>query len=137
MNYKNKIKIIISIFFISFLIFNFNFVNAAEPNTDPPESLKYDPLKNLETVAVTHAHYTSANEDTLLTNVATIVAGILSLLGIIFLVLILMGGYQWMMAGGNEETITKAKKRITNATIGLAIIALAYAIHIFVIKMLL
>ena len=56
----------------------------------------------------------------------------LSLLGIFFLILIIIGGYEWMMAGGNEETIQKAKKRIINATIGLAIVLMAYAITYFI-----
>ena len=63
----------------------------------------------------------------------TIIQYILGFLGIIFLILIIIGGYQWMTAGGNEETIGKAKKRIINATMGLAIVLMAYAISYFII----
>lgn len=58
--------------------------------------------------------------------IARIVGYILAMIGIVFLVYIIMAGYSWMMAGGNEEKIKKAKDKIVNSTIGLAIILLAY-----------
>jgi len=61
-----------------------------------------------------------------------IVQYILGFLGVIFLVLVIIGGYQWMTAGGNEESITKAKKRIINATIGIVIVLGAYIITDFI-----
>ena len=42
-----------------------------------------------------------------------------------------------MTSGSNEETISKAKKMIGNATIGLVIIIMAYAITMFVFDVLL
>jgi hypothetical protein len=62
----------------------------------------------------------------------TIIQYVLGFLGIIFLILIITGGYQWMTAGGNEETIAKAKKRIINATIGIVIVLAAYVITDFI-----
>lgn len=53
---------------------------------------------------------------------------VLSFVGIIFLLLTIYGGYLWMTAAGNEEQISKAKKIITAAIIGLIIIAGAYTI---------
>jgi len=58
----------------------------------------------------------------------------LSLLGVIFLILIIYGGFVWMTAAGNEQKILKAKKIITNAVIGTAIAMSAYAITLFVFK---
>lgn len=60
-----------------------------------------------------------------------IVNVVLSSLGLITVILIIYGGVVWMTAGGNEEKITKAKKVITSAIIGLAIILLAWSIFIF------
>lgn len=51
--------------------------------------------------------------------------GIIGFLGLIFLVLIIWGGFKWMTAQGNEEQIGRAKKVILNAALGLAIILLA------------
>lgn len=52
----------------------------------------------------------------------------LGFVGIIIFINIIFAGYQWIMSGGNEETISKAKNRIKNSIIGLVIIAAAYAI---------
>jgi cytochrome bd-type quinol oxidase subunit 2 len=56
----------------------------------------------------------------------------LSLLGIIFIALMLYGGYLWMTGRGNEEKITRAKDLIQAAIIGLIIVVAAYAISFFV-----
>jgi len=60
--------------------------------------------------------------------IAGVIAYALSFMGVIFFVLIVMGGWLWMTAAGNEEKVTKAKKIIVSATIGLTIILLAYLI---------
>lgn len=69
-------------------------------------------------------------------SLAEIIGGLiglfLSLLGIIFLVLIIYGGYIWMMSRGNEQEVLKAKKIITNAVIGILIVVSSYAITAFV-----
>lgn len=56
----------------------------------------------------------------------TLIGAALSFIGIIFLILIIYGGFQWMTAGGNEEQVTKAKVLIISAVVGLMIIASAY-----------
>lgn len=66
--------------------------------------------------------------------VATIIKTALTLLGILFVILMIYSGYQWMMAGGNEDAVKKAKSRIINAVIGLVIIIFAYSITAFVFK---
>ncbi|MFA5937366.1 MAG: hypothetical protein WC822_05850 [Candidatus Paceibacterota bacterium] len=57
----------------------------------------------------------------------------LGLLGIIAVVIILIAGFKWMTAGGNEEQVTEAKARITQGVIGLAVILSAYAIASFAV----
>src|SRR3989338_10157451 len=68
---------------------------------------------------------------------ARIIRVALGFLGIVVLTLIIYGGFLWMTAAGNEETIAKAKKVLTNAIIGLAIILSAFAITQFVLNTLL
>lgn len=63
-----------------------------------------------------------------------IIKTILGFVGTIFLILIIVSGFQWMTAGGNEETIKKARGRMTSAVIGLAIILGAWVITDFVIN---
>ncbi|MBU1037109.1 pilin [Patescibacteria group bacterium] len=58
---------------------------------------------------------------------------ILGFLGVIFLVLVIYGGFQWMTAGGNEEKVKKGRDMIVQAAIGLAIILFAFVLTNFVI----
>ena len=58
----------------------------------------------------------------------------LSLLGVIFLIHMIYGGFKWMKARGNAPEVEKAKEVIISAVIGLVIIAGSYAITAFVIS---
>lgn len=66
------------------------------------------------------------------TVVGSFIAVLLSFVGAIFFILIIYSGFQWMTAGGNEEKVEKARARIINASIGLAITVAAYFITWFV-----
>ena len=66
--------------------------------------------------------------------VGNIIFAALSLLGIIFVLLMIYGGFIWMQARGNTDDVKKAKDIITNAIIGIAIIALAFAVTSFVVN---
>lgn len=68
--------------------------------------------------------------------VANIVQIVLEFLAIIFLVLVVWSGFEWMTAGGNQEKIDQAKKRLRNSIIGLAIVLMAYGITYFVLDQL-
>jgi hypothetical protein len=58
---------------------------------------------------------------------------ILGFLGIIAVVIILLGGFKWMTAAGNEDKVGEAKKIIVAGVIGLIIILGAWAIANFVL----
>lgn len=64
---------------------------------------------------------------------SNIVDAVLGLLGLIFLVLIIYGGFLWMSAAGNEEQVTKAKKILKSAVIGVVIVLSSYGIAHFII----
>lgn len=53
------------------------------------------------------------------------VNGMLTLLGLLFLIMIIRGGVIWMTAGGEEEKARQAKLIIKNSVYGLAIVLLA------------
>ncbi len=57
----------------------------------------------------------------------------LGLLGVIFAILMIYGGYTWMTSYGNTEKVNKAKELIVDAVIGLVIILAAYTITGFVV----
>jgi len=88
-----------------------------------------DSLKNVGT----NAGYASGSEDTLSETIGKIIRAILSLLGIVFMSLIVYGGYLWMTARGNEEKLEKAKAIIRGSIIGLVIVLASYAITAFVV----
>ncbi|MBI3290909.1 hypothetical protein HYZ76_01345 [Candidatus Falkowbacteria bacterium] len=62
-----------------------------------------------------------------------VISVFLAILGIVFLAYTIYGGYQWMMARGNEEQLTKAKSIIRGSIIGIIIVLMAYAITAFVV----
>ncbi len=64
--------------------------------------------------------------------IAIIIKAFLSLLALIFVILIISAGFNWMTAGGDEDKVRKAKDTLQRAIIGLAIILAAYAITYFV-----
>lgn len=68
--------------------------------------------------------------------VAKIIQAFLSLLGMIFIVLMLLGGYNWMTAQGDESKVEKAKSTIQRAVIGLIITVSAYSITYTIFKFL-
>ncbi|MBI4090591.1 MAG: IPT/TIG domain-containing protein [Candidatus Komeilibacteria bacterium] len=66
--------------------------------------------------------------------IANIVRIILGFLGILFLLLILAGGFIWMTSQGEPDKINRAKKIIASAVIGLLITLSAYAISSFIVQ---
>lgn len=47
--------------------------------------------------------------------------------GVIALLMLVIGGYYMLASGGNEEQVTKGKKAVTFAIIGIIVIVLSYA----------
>ena len=67
---------------------------------------------------------------------AQVINIILGFLGIVAVVIILLGGFKWMTAGGNEDKVGEARKLITAGIIGLIIILTSFAIASFVLTQL-
>jgi len=116
------IKLALNIFILTLLLILPYFVFAA-PNAT---------LNTLEAVGVTSGGYVAAEDTSAAKFAGTVVGAFLSLLGVIFLILMLYGGYNWMIAHGDEQKVTKAKDTIRTAIIGLIIILSAFAIYFFV-----
>ena len=62
------------------------------------------------------------------TIVGKLIGVILGILGIVFVILVVYAGFLYLTAQGDETNVKKAKKMLTEAVIGLAIIVAAYAI---------
>ena len=115
----NKIKYIIIVFICLFNITVSqakNLSDAWNVSDNVAENAGYDKTLNYEEI------------------IQTIIFTVLSLLGVIFLVLMVYGGSIWMTAGGKEDRVNKAKDLIAAAVIGLVIVVSAYAISIFVVS---
>jgi heme/copper-type cytochrome/quinol oxidase subunit 2 len=68
---------------------------------------------------------------------ASIINIMLGFLGILAVVIILIGGFKWMTAAGNEDQVGEAKKIIVAGIIGLVIILASWGIASFVLSNLL
>jgi len=79
--------------------------------------------------------YDSSDSD-LTGKIALIINIVLGFLGLLAVVMIIFAGFNWMTAGGNEETVTKAKGTIKNAVIGIAIVLSAFVIVNFTVSQL-
>lgn len=75
------------------------------------------------------------NED-LTTTIGKLIAALLSVLGVIFLLLIIWAGFTWMTAQGDSKKVDKAKDILITSVVGLIILLSAYAISTFVIDQL-
>lgn len=113
-------------FFITILVFSVGFISI--PNSVFAKRTISDANTFLEkTVAPTGVSTQDLN-----TRVANIIKGALRLVGVIFLVLMVYGGFTWMTARGEDAKIDQAKETISAAIIGLILIVGAYAITNFV-----
>ena len=59
---------------------------------------------------------------------------ILGFVGIIAVILIIVGGFKWMTAGGNEDKVDEAKRLMIAGVTGLAIVLAAFGISVFVVN---
>jgi hypothetical protein len=66
--------------------------------------------------------------------IGNIIQVVLSVLGIVFLILIIFAGFKWLTAQGDPEVTKKATKMLTQAVIGLILIIGAFALADFVIE---
>lgn len=68
--------------------------------------------------------------DCSLTDILTVVANvsnfILSIVGVLVFIYYIAGGFCWIISRGDQGMVTKGKKMIKNATIGLVIVLVAY-----------
>lgn len=117
-------KILSSIFILILLLIATPHANAG---------LKDAFSKTLPQVASNGGYDTSA-EVSLESSIASVINAFLSLLGIIFVILIVYSGINWMLAGGREKNVSESKQMLKQAIIGLIIVLGAYALSYFIIE---
>lgn len=67
------------------------------------------------------------------TNLTSILNIILSVMGALAFLMVVIGGFRYVLAGGNADSVAGARRMIIYSIIGLVVIALAGAIVNFVL----
>lgn len=104
------------------LTFCFNLVVA------PVHALNDDPY------GLKHANNSGLGNKDPRDTVASLIRVVMGFLGTIAVLLILFGGFKWMMAQGNQDKVDEAKKLLIAGVVGLIIILSAYGIATYVIE---
>jgi len=117
---KNK-KILISIILLSVILV----ANCALAAVDP--------YAQLNSVASGVGLSSNAN---LPGTIGNIVKGLLTLIGVLFLVLLIYAGFLWMTDMGDGKKAQKAREIIKNSVIGLILVFISYGITLFVVNQL-
>lgn len=73
------------------------------------------------------------DETTIATIIGQFINVALGFAGVVFVVLILYGGWLWGTARGNEEQVLQAEKLIRNAVLGVVVVFAVFTISRFVI----
>jgi cbb3-type cytochrome oxidase subunit 3 len=120
-------------------IFIFTVLAASLILTSAPARAAYDfaTQSGLDSMANETGHKQQklfSSPDSIDSSLNSIIAVILSFLGVIFLVLMIYGGITWMIARGNEKEVEEAKKIIIRSVFGLIIVSAAYALTYFVLQ---
>jgi hypothetical protein len=124
-----KKQIVTSIMIISMLLIAPACLASLQDAFNVQDGGTDDPLDKAASEAGYDVSQTSVNPI-----IQTVIQVALSFLGVIFLILMIYGGFLWMTASGNEEKAGKAKKILTAAIIGLIIVIGAYAITTLVMS---
>lgn len=124
-------KILISMVGVSLTLMIFNpMITQAEPLDLWGKTKENQPINTML------LEKTGLVEKDLRVVVAGIIKLVLSFLGIMAVVIVLIGGFKWMTAGGNDDQIGDAKKWISAGVVGLLIILAAYSLANFAITQL-
>lgn len=115
--FKNRAKVV----FLTALLVSVFFVSSVSAQVGDPLGMKFGSETNL------------GNQDVRVT-VASLISTMLSMLGMIALVIIIFGGFKWMVSGGDDEKVHEARQIIISGIIGIAIILSSYAITSFLIR---
>lgn len=90
-------------------------------------------LLNNAWLASYYANDQTAPQSDLVDYIGTFIQALLGILGVVFLILVVYAGVLWMTAGGNTDSVKKAKAILVNGVIGLILTTASYAIAYFVV----
>ena len=90
-------------------------------------------LEGLKRIQPDSGYAEADSENNFATIAGTIVGGFLSILGIVFISLMIYGGYNWMAASGDDGSFHRSTGFLRRAIIGIVIVIGSYAIWDFVL----
>jgi len=105
-------------------------VNAA----DAPKSAADKALSGLDTTADPAGLKVDTTKFNLPTVIGKALGILMSILGLIFLIIVVYGGVKWMTAKGEAKEVEDARSMIIQGAIGLAVTLATYSIAYYVIK---
>lgn len=112
---------------VLFIGFNFGLLTQiALANTSGAQEAALQGLKET-------AGEAKLTEGELSTTLGAVIGVVLSFLGIILVIIVVYGGMLWMTAGGNPDSVSKARHMIIEGIIGLIICLSAYTLSRYVV----
>jgi hypothetical protein len=121
-------RTIFKISFFSFFLFIFIGVSPIQADDGWLDTVNEGGLNSIGTTAYGEDGEPKAIQEI----IAMVIKTFLGLLGAIFIILIIMAGFKYMTAGGNEEKVKQAVSQIKNAIIGLLIVLASYSLTVFI-----
>ena len=111
-----------------FLFFSLNVVYAEEKKSKEIVPKSQVKIPGLEFTPVTFTEEGEAEVPWIGQYISAIYKWSLTAIAIVAVIMIMIGGLMWMLAGGNETRISQAKKRMQDAVIGLLLLVFLHTI---------
>jgi hypothetical protein len=130
---KNRLRFLATLcvsLSICFFAFSSAIALPAFAQTSGTVDVEIDNL--LDSAGRTGFGYDTTNAPSLGSLIGRIVTAILGFTGTIAFLVFLYGGFLWLTARGNDDQVADAKKYLTNGTIGVVVIVLAYSAAYFI-----
>jgi hypothetical protein len=126
-NPRHIIKFIFPVFFIFVVLFNFANAGSLWENINGQD--------NEASIQPSGAQFGGSDTPKDIRQItADIVKVFLGFIGLIFVILMIIAGFKWMNAQGDESKVEEAQKQLRMAVIGLLIILAAWGITLFAVN---
>lgn len=112
-----------------FIILSLIFINLSLPAINATSSTPAQQIQQQSNAFNSTAGFGAGDLSTI---ISLIIRAVLSFLALIFVILIIMSGFKWMTAAGNETQVKSAQDTLKMAIIGLIIVLAAYSITYFI-----
>lgn len=128
--FKKSISLIILLFIFGLSLSSAALAQTPPPPTNPNSNTLLDGQEGIGDIKGVYG-----NPVDLRVTIMKIIGMVLGFLAIIFLILTLLAGFNYMTAAGNEEKVKKAVKQISQAVIGLIIVLSSWGISLLILRM--